>query len=131
MEFRGRLDGTQRNRLKSLFDMMYSPKELAEEIGISIDQVYMVYVPLGCPHEREERNNHLLINGKGFAEWYCKVYAKLHIKPDETFCKTCRKPVKIYQPKKQSKGDIVYLLSICPICGRNLTKIIEHKTRGE
>ena len=24
---KGRLDGIQRNRLKSLFDMMYSPKE--------------------------------------------------------------------------------------------------------
>ncbi len=128
---KGRLDGIQRNRLKSLFDMMYSPKELAEEIGINTDQVYMVYVPLGCPHEREERNNHLLINGKDFAEWYCKVYAKLHIKPNETFCKTCKKPVKIYQSKKHTKGDIVYLLSVCPNCGRNLTKIIKHKTRGE
>jgi len=128
---KGRLDGIQRNRLKSLFDMMYSPKELAEEIGINTDQVYMVYVPLGCPHEREERNNHLLINGKAFAEWYCTVYAKLHIKPNETFCKTCRKPVKIYQPKKHTKGDIVYLLSVCPICNRKLTKIIEHRTRGK
>ena len=41
---KGRLDIIQRNRLKSLFDMMYSPKELAEEIGIHLDQIYMVYV---------------------------------------------------------------------------------------
>ena len=30
---KGRLDGRQRNRLKGLFDMMYTPRELAEEIG--------------------------------------------------------------------------------------------------
>jgi hypothetical protein len=45
---KGRLDGKQRNRLKGLFDMLYTPKELAEEICIDIHQVYYVYVPLGC-----------------------------------------------------------------------------------
>jgi hypothetical protein len=64
---RGRLDGKQRNRLKGLFDMLYSPRELAEEIGINKDQVYMVYMPFGCPYERDERN-HILINGNEFAD---------------------------------------------------------------
>ncbi len=49
----GRLDGRQRNRLKRLLDMMYSPKELSEEIGVNKEQIYRVYVPLGCPHERD------------------------------------------------------------------------------
>ena len=73
--FKGRLDGKQRNRLKSLFDMMYSPKELADEIGMEVNQVYMVYISLGCPSERDNKN-HILINGKAFAEWYGVVYAK-------------------------------------------------------
>jgi len=127
---KGRLNGIQRNRLKSLFDMLYTPRELAEEIGINIDQVYGVYVPLGCPHEREEKNNHLLINGKAFFDWYRKVYVNIHLKQDETFCKTCRSPVKIHRLKKRIKGSLVYILSVCPNCGRKLTKILsEH--RGE
>lgn len=126
---KGRLDGLQRNRLKSLFDMMYSPKELAEEIGINKDQIYYVYVPLGCPSERDERN-HILINGKAFAEWYGKVYVKIRLKPNETFCLTCKKAVEIFKPKKKIKVNLVYVLSICPNCGRNLTKITSEK-RGE
>ena len=127
---KGRLDGTQRNRLKSLFDMMYSARELAEEIGINKDQVYMVYVPLGCPSERD-KTNHLFINGKAFAEWYIKVYVKIRLKENETFCMTCQKGVEIIKPRKKKKENLVYVLSDCPVCGRsNLTKIISEK-RGK
>lgn len=127
---KGRLDGKQRNRLKSLFDMYYTPKELAEEIGMHVDQVYNVYVPLGCPQERDT-SKRLLINGKLFAEWYSKVYVKLRLKQDETFCKTCRKGVKIIQPQKKRKGNLEYLLSVCPTCGRKLTKIIANQRRED
>lgn len=126
---KGRLDGKQRNRLKSLFDMMYSPKELAEEIGININRIYLVYIPMGCPVERD-KINHILINGKVFAEWYSKVYAKIHLKSDETFCKSCKKGVKIFEPKRKQKDGLVYLLSTCPNCGRSLTKIVSEQ-RGE
>lgn len=120
---RGRLNGIQRNRMKSLFDMFYTPKELADELGISKNQIYMVYVPLGCPVERDAKK-HILINGKSFSNWYIKTYPKLHLLRDETFCKTCRTAVKIYKPKKQVKGELTYLLSDCPVCGRHLTKIV-------
>lgn len=123
---KGRLNGMQRNRLKGLFDMMYSPRELAEEIGVHIDQIYNVYVPLGCPEERDGRN-HILINGKAFAEWYSKVYVKIKLKQNETFCKTCKKGVKIFKPQQREKGGLVYVLSVCPHCGRKLTKIITAK----
>ena len=91
--------------------------------------MYIVYIPLGCPEERDERN-HILINGKVFANWYIKVYTKIKLKQDETFCKTCKKGVGIYQSKKKNKGNLTYILSVCPICKRNLTKIIANK-RGE
>ncbi|MBN8581927.1 MAG: hypothetical protein J0L96_14760 [Anaerolineae bacterium] len=126
---KGRLDGKQRNKLKGLFDMMYSPRELAEEVGFHIDQVYAVYVPMGCPHERDKKN-HILINGEAFAEWYSKVYVKTKMAQDETFCLTCKKGVKIINPKEHRNKDIVFLLSDCPVCGRhNLTKIIDKKRR--
>ena len=126
---KGRLDGIQRNKLKGLFDMMYSPRELAEELGINTDQLYGVYLPLGCPEVRDEKK-HILINGKLFADWYIKVYAKIKLKQDETFCKTCKQGVKIFNPKYKKKGNLSYTLSVCPVCGRNLTKITEYK-RGE
>lgn len=125
----GRLDGKQRTKMQALFDMLYTPKELAHEIGFHIDQIYQVYVPLGCPSERDEKN-HILINGKAFAEWYSKQYAKLKLGQDETFCKTCKTGVKIFQAQEKKSGDLVYLLSVCPVCGRRLTKIITSKGQG-
>jgi hypothetical protein len=126
---KGRLDGKQRNKLNRLFDMLYTPKELAHDIGTHIDQVYDVYIPFECPHERDAKS-HILINGKTFAGWYGTVYAKLSLNQDETFCKTCKKSVKINQPKETTKGGLVYWLSACPICGRKLTKIISNKGRS-
>ena len=126
---KGRLNGIQRNKLKSLFDMMYSPRELAEEIGFHIDQVYAVYVPMGCPHQRDKKN-HILINGAAFAEWYGTVYTKTKLAKDESFCRTCKKGVKIIDPQEQTKNNLVYLLSVCPVCGRKLTKIVKRKRRA-
>lgn len=127
---RGRLNGKQRNKLKGLFDTMYSPRELAEEVGFHIDRIYAVYVPMGCPHERDKKN-HILINGEAFAEWYSRVYTKTKLAQDETFCLTCKKGVAIIQPEEHQKGDTVYLLSVCPVCGRKLTKIIERVRRND
>lgn len=125
---RGRLDGKQRNRLKGLLDMLYSPKELAEELDVTIDQVYRVYIPGGCPHERTERN-HILINGKQFKTWFEEVYRKIHLGNGEAFCLTCRKAVKVNDPERKQQGRLIYDLCNCPNCGRRLTRIIDHKRR--
>lgn len=126
MILKGRLNGVQRNKLKSLYDMPYTPKELAHEIGINKNQFYMVYIPLGCPVERDKQK-HIFINGKVFADWYIKTYPKLKLLKDETFCKTCKSAVKIKNPKQKIKDGLIYLLSKCPVCGRGLTKIIRNK----
>lgn len=121
---RGRLDGRQRNRLKRLFDLFYTPSELSEEIGFTIDQVYRVYVPLGCPHKRDKRN-HILINGIEFKDWYIKNYKKTSLKENEIFCLTCRKAVEIKNHKQQKKNGLLYILCSCPNCGRKLAKIMD------
>jgi hypothetical protein len=120
----GRLDGRQRNRLKRLLDMEYKPSELAQELGINPDQIYVVYIPLGCPHKRDDKR-YILINGKAFQKWYLEKYQKAKVKEDETFCKTCRKPVKIVGGSIRKKGGLSYVLSSCPNCGRKLSKIID------
>lgn len=126
MILKGRLNGVQRNRLKGLLDMLYMPKELAEEVGINVNQIYMVYVPLGCPVVRDERK-HIFINGKVFYSWYLETYPKIYLAENESFCKTCKGAVEIYKPKKKIKNGLTYVLSVCPVCGRGLTKIIDFK----
>ncbi len=124
----GRLDGRQRNRLRRLLDMMYTPRELAEEIGVNVDRFYMVYVPGGCPHIRE-RNRHIMINGKSFRAWFEEVYAKRNLLPGQTFCLTCKKGVEIVNPERKHQDRLIYDLSNCPGCGRKLTRIVDHKKK--
>ncbi|KAA3642016.1 MAG: hypothetical protein DWQ07_25820 [Chloroflexi bacterium] len=122
---KGRLDGRQRNLLKSLLNMMYKPSELAKEVGFRKRQIYRVYIPLGMPHERDHRR-HIWINGIEFKEWIEQIYPKVKLKSDQSFCLTCKQAVDIIKPKKKKSGVMTYLLSSCPNCGRKLTRIIEN-----
>lgn len=122
MILRGRLDGKQRNRLKGLLDMMYSPRQLGEEIGVDPNRVYMVYIPLGCPLERDGRGR-ILINGRAFASWYVRTYTKTRLLSDEAFCMTCRRAVKIVEPVCMQVERVSYILSFCPVCGHKISKI--------
>jgi len=124
MELKGRLDGRQRNRLKRLLNMLYTPKELAEEIGITKSQVYRVYIPQGCPHERDSRR-HIWINGKEFSQWYQQAYPKVRLKSDEAFCLTCKMAVKIMDPVRQAKNGLIFDECHCPHCGRKLARIVD------
>lgn len=126
---KGRLNGKQRSKLNRLWDMLYSPKELAHEIGMNHEQIYRVYIPLGCPHERDGKS-HILINGKAFCDWYKANYTKPIVTDNETFCIACQKPVKITNPIHKQKGELSYILCNCPNCGRTLSKITAN-TRGK
>lgn len=125
---RGRLNGIQRNRLKSLLNMMYKPSELADEVGFNVDRVYMVYIPGGCPHERDAQR-HIWINGVSFRKWFEEVYRKCPLKADEAFCLTCKRAVRMENPKKQQLEGLIYYLCSCPKCGRGLTRIVDYKRK--
>jgi hypothetical protein len=120
---RGKLDRQQKLRLARLLDMMYTPRELAEEIGFNARQVYRVYVPLGCPHQRDE-NDRIWINGEAFREWVAATYRKQRLADDEAFCLTCRRPVKMVDPALHKKNGVAYLRCQCPECGRVLARIV-------
>ena len=124
---KGRLDGNQRNRLVRLLNMLYSPKELANEIGFTKRQVYRVYIPLGCPHEKDSTGR-LWINGLTFKDWINDLYQKRNLKLNEAFCLTCKKTVKMISPERKQKDGLFYYLCNCPNCGRRIAKII---TRGK
>jgi hypothetical protein len=124
---RGRLDGDQKNRLARLLDMLYSPSELAEEIGFSTRQIYRVYIPAGLPCQKDEKNR-LWINGKVFRNWIKEAYQKQELGPHDAFCLTCKQVVKMVNPERKQEGRLFYYLCDCPKCGRKLARII---TRGK
>jgi len=126
---RGRLKGQQRYNLRGLMNVDLKASELAEELGISKNQIYRVYVPLGCPHTRDE-HNHIWINGKQFKEWYEELYKKRKPKKDQTWCVSCKKFVKLENPITEKSGSLVFYISICPVCEKQTAKIIDHKRRG-
>lgn len=124
IELKGRLNGRQRNRLKSLLNMPYRPSEMADEVGFSLNQIYRVYIPLGCPHSRDDRR-HIWINGASFSEWYADFYKKRDLQENESFCLTCRDGVEKINPDRYRENGLIYEISSCPHCDRKLTKIIE------
>ena len=126
---KGRLNGPQRMRLGKLLDMLYTPSELAHEIGFTRRQVYRVYVPAGCPNIKDDKGRRW-INGREFAQWYEAAYPKQTLYEDQAFCLTCKKAVTMSNPKKRKQGRLHYWVCDCPNCGRKLTKIISEK-RGE
>jgi len=126
IELRGRLSGQQKTRLQNLFEMMYKPSEIAEEIGFEKRQIYRVYIPLGLPVERDSRN-HVWINGMVFKDWILEYYKKVKLKENEVFCLTCKKPVEIIDPIHNEKHSLFYITCDCPHCGRKLSKIITNK----
>jgi hypothetical protein len=124
---KGRLDGSQRNRLARLLDMLYAPSELADEIGFTQRQVYRAYIPLGCPHQRDKRG-YLWINGKQFREWFLEKYKKIPLGLNQAFCLTCKKAVPMKNKVRKQEGRLYYYSCSCPVCGRHLVRII---TRGK
>ena len=126
IELRGRLSGQQKTRLQNLFDMMYKPSELAEEIGFEKRQVYRVYISLCLPVERDSRN-HVWINGMVFKDWILEYYKKVKLKENEAFCLTCKKPVEIINPIHNEIHSLFYITCDCPNCRRKLSKIITKK----
>jgi ribosomal protein S27AE len=120
---RGRLKKHQRQRLARLRNKLYTPADIAREIGIQRRQIYRVYRHLGMPCKVNE-NGRILINGVQFRNWYRITYAKVEMMPNQTFCKTCFEPVEIVDPQIVEKNGIVFKKSKCPSCGRTLSRII-------
>lgn len=127
---RGRLPGKQRYRLNLLLNMKYKPNELAKALDIDVRWFYRVYVPLGCPHERDQWR-HIWIVGTEFREWYHATYRNRKLAKNEAYCVSCREPVPIINPEEHEKDCLNYLLSDCPVCGRTVAKILANQRRKQ
>jgi predicted RNA-binding Zn-ribbon protein involved in translation (DUF1610 family) len=89
-----------------------------------------VYVSAGCPHSRDQRGR-LLINGKDFKNWYIENYQKRTLEKGQAYCVSCKKIVEVSNPERTSKGNLVFDLFICPICGKKIARIIDRKRKKE
>lgn len=123
---RGRLHGDQLRRLPSLLDMLYTPSELAAEVGFTRRQVYRVYIPKGCPHERD-KTGHVFINGEAFHRWYRDTYKKLQLAPNEAYCVSCKVVVTMQNPAIEIRGTYKYYKFTCSTCRRTVTRAITNK----
>ena len=121
---RGRLAGFQRARLQYLLDMLYTPSELAEELGITVRQFYRVYITLGCPCVRDR--GRVYIHGLSFAEWYFSTYPSLSMGANEGYCLTCKKPVTMSDPVLKKSGGLSYYVFKCPKCKRKISRIVSN-----
>ena len=120
---KGRLNGQQRNRLQRLLNMFYTTNELAFELGVSARRIRRVYVPMGCPSQRNSQN-HIMINGMEFRNWYLATHQKLRLRTGQAYCVSCKRVVRMHQPQRKTAIGVIYMLAKCPRCGQKVARII-------
>lgn len=116
------LKHTQIVRLGRILNMMYKPKELAEEIGVTPDTIYRSYLVAGLPHTRDHKG--IWIYGPAFVAWAKETITK-HRRirsglPDhQAWCMKCNQAVEMIEPKvKYTNRYIEIVQSKCPRCER-------------
>lgn len=116
-------------KLARLLDMLYKPAEIAEEIGVTPDTVYRSYLPDGCPHSRDKRNN-IWIHGPAFVQWAKSTLAnrkagRQPMPEGLAWCLRCGKAVPLIDPKpKRANRYIQILQAKCPYCQTTVNRAI-------
>lgn len=125
------LKHTQIIRLTRILDMLYKPRELAEEIGVSLDTIYRSYLPAGLPHTRERGD--IWIYGPAFVAWAKQTIAKNKRQraplPEGTaWCVKCNGVVEQIKPRiVYANPHIEILQSKCPTCGGKVNRARAHR----
>lgn len=110
-------------RAASLLPMLYSPRELGQELNLPSSTV-RAWILRGMPHQRDEKGL-LWIHGRAFAQWVSQVYqARPHIRlaHDEAFCLYCKRAVKIQNPTITRRGKQVLWRGHCPTCNHPINR---------
>jgi len=106
-------------RAPSLLPMLYSPRELEQELGVP-SRTIREWIKKDLPYERDARG-HLWINGIAFAVWVKQGHTakpKPGLAQDEAYCFKCRRPVKLSHPQQLHKAKLIVLRGTCPNCSR-------------
>jgi hypothetical protein len=112
-------------RLGRLLNMQYTLRELAHELGVSVDTVYRSYIPAGCPMERDG-GGQIWIHGTAFREWVQALRAAKNsecAKPGRAWCFQCSKCVRILDPKiKPVNYHLELRQGTCELCGGQVNR---------
>ncbi len=114
-------------RAPGLLPMLYSPRELGQELRIPARTI-REWLGKGLPHQRDERG-HIWINGKQLAEWVktaCQKRSHQPLKEDEAYCLHCRRPVTLLNPTATYRGKQALTRGICAACGHTLYRARRH-----
>jgi hypothetical protein len=110
-------------RANGLLDMLYTPDDLADELGIRQRDVYRKLLPAGLPHSKD-KSEHIWIHGLEAMRWIHDLYRGKHFQlgDNEAFCLKCNKVVPLVNPKKWKSGKMTLLKASCPDCGRTVNR---------
>lgn len=116
-------------RLGRLLDMLYTPAEIAEELGVSVDTVKRSYIRSGLPVTKDA-TGHTWIHGLTFRSWAGKLNAERKkptrekLRQDQAYCLKCKKVIDDFKPThiKPVNRYLQLLQGSCPNCGRTVNK---------
>jgi hypothetical protein len=106
-----------------LLPMLYTPAELAEEMGVAAFTV-REWANCGLPHTRDE-TGHIWISGTEFSAWVANnrpIRKGQRLAPGQAYCLSCRKAVELSETTRSLRNKHVILSGICPICGRKINR---------
>lgn len=110
-------------RICGLLPMLYSPRELGEELRIS-PRTIRDLLSKGMPHQRDQRG-HIWIDGKQFADWVNAIRrskTRQKMADDEAFCFRCNAPARMLEKRIYRRGKHIRLSGKCTQCGGNVSR---------
>lgn len=116
-------------RLGRLLNMKYTPAEIANEIGVSVDTVYRSYIPAGCPFEKDKKGL-IWIVGVEFGKWAQTMLERKKrptnpecSKSGKAWCFRCSMCVRITNAKTKPVNHHLELLQgKCEQCGGKVNR---------
>ena len=117
------VDGPAVLRAASLMDMLYKPSEIAEELQIKKRAIYSVLIPLGLPHQRDDKGR-IWLHGPAVREWLETATRgpKYKLASNEMFCLRCFAPRPFDKASLTKSGKFVMARATCPECGAQMYK---------
>lgn len=103
--------------------MEYTPKEIEEETGISVDNILRA-IRAGDLSARKAANGHYWIHGLTFADYVRSTVKHRISAPNKFYCFKCRKVVFV-MTDITIEGRLAF--GVCPECQAKVTKIADKK----
>lgn len=121
------LDRTAKLRANGLLDMMYTPAEMADELGIDQRDIYRKLIPAGMPHERDE-TDHIWMHGPAIAAWIRTLtdQRRIPLAAGQGYCLRCRQAVSMVNPRRVVRGRFTLNQAACPHCGATVSRGVRH-----